>query len=142
MTSNASLSELQNDFLLELLSTLSVTKHLHLAKYHSFRNTLLPSVMDLLHETLERKLQKSVSICLIVDFWSKASIDYIALGAAMINDEFERDIVILSMMRMSQPHNSEYVKLCVEHMINQFQFDKSLVHCNLTNNITITIYIE
>lgn len=55
--------------------------------------------------------------------------DFIAVGAALMNDSFEREIVILNMMRMTTNHTAEHVKECVESMINGFDFDKRKINC-------------
>ena len=60
---------------------------------------------------------------------SLAASDFIAIGATVINENFSREIFIMSMMKMTKSHTAEYVKFCIESMINEFIFYKSNIHC-------------
>lgn len=125
ISSNSSLTILENEHLYAILD-----KELKLPKYQQFRHTLLPKVSASLKSALTIKLTNAVSISLIVDIWvNKMQSDFIAVGAALMNDSFEREIVILDMMRMTTNHTAEHVKECVENMINGFNFDKRKINC-------------
>ena len=130
ISSNTSLSELANPHLLALINHLAgPNKPIKLPLYNKFRHTLLPKVLEMMYKELESKLKSAASVILIVDMWSKNATDFIAIGGALMYHNFDREIVILNMQRMERAHTGEYVKKCVEDMINRFEFDKSKVHC-------------
>ena len=99
----------------------------------TFRTKLIPEAMNLLSKEIEKKLDKAESITLIVDMWTtRMMTDYIALGASIIFDNFQQELLIIGMMRMKQPHTAEYIKICVEEMVNKYKFNKSKIRCNYT----------
>jgi len=89
----------------------------------------MPEVLNHLYLLIENKLETAKTVCLVVDLWTNLiNSDYIALGAVITNNTFDRKMIIVNMMRMVGMHNSENVKLAIEAMINKFQFDKSKIH--------------
>jgi hypothetical protein len=82
--------------------------------------------MKLVYEQIEIKLQNAESICLIVDIWTnQVSADFIGLAVVLTNSFFEREILVINMMRMPGSHDAENIKYSIEKMINFFDFDKS-----------------
>ena len=68
-------------------------------------------------KTIDKKLIDAVFVCLIVDIWTIfLNSDFIGLGAVINNPNFEKDILVINMMRMTGSHNSENIKMCVETM--------------------------
>jgi len=99
------LTELENPYLLDLLEQSGP-----IPSYEQFLNTLLPNVMQLLFKMLENKLKNAAAITIIIDLWvNKAQTDFIAIGAAITNKSFEREIIVLNMMRMTERHTAEHV---------------------------------
>ena len=85
--------------------------------------------MDKLYEILEHKLKHAVSVCLIVDIWTNTvNADFIGLAAVFTDSQLEREVHIINMMRMPGPHCAENIKIAVEKMVNNFEFDKSKIH--------------
>jgi hypothetical protein len=135
ISSNTALTQLQNPHLLKILD-----KSIEAPSYHSFRNTFLSIVMNLMRAVQNEKLQNANAITLIVDMWtSKNNKDFIVLGSATMDDCFEREIMVLDMMRMTTNHTAEHVKECCETMVNKFDFDKSKINCNFYFKNLITL---
>ena len=54
-----------------------------------------------MRDEIERRLKLAQAICFITDLWcSKQNKDLIGLGAVITNSSFEREILIIDMMRM------------------------------------------
>jgi hypothetical protein len=64
------------------------------------------------------KLTEAVSICLV------DVIPFLGLAAMIINDKFEKEIIIIGLTEMSLPQNAENVKKAIESIINGFNFNK------------------
>ena len=74
-------------------------------------------------KTIDKKLIDAVFVCIIVDIWTNfLNSDFIGLNVEINNPYFEKDILIINMMRMPGSHNSENIKMCVE-TINKYTFD-------------------
>ncbi len=52
-------------------------------------------------------------------------LDFMGIAANIINDEFERETIVIGMTLMPGNHCSESIKLAIESIINQYSFDKS-----------------
>jgi hypothetical protein len=65
ISSNASLNELENDFLKIL-----VFNSLSLPSTRTFRNDVLPQIMDKLKAAIEEKLNEAAYITLVPDGWT------------------------------------------------------------------------
>jgi hypothetical protein len=69
--------------------------------YDDFRYNLVPSALRSLKTVIENKLNQAFSISLIVDIWvNKTQSDFIALGASIINENMDREILIINMRRL------------------------------------------
>lgn len=56
------------------------------------------------------------------------NVDFIALGASCIYDDFSREILITNMLPMPPGgHCAENIKIAIEQMVNKFKFDKKLI---------------
>ena len=96
--------------------------------YRSFRHTILPHIIDLLNDTIEKRLQAAEFIHLFTDLWSnRNNIDFISLAACIINKDFEREILVINMMAMSGRHTAENISSCVEKLVNKYSFDKKKI---------------
>lgn len=124
ISSNASLVTLLNPYLRELIKM-----KIPMPGFFTFRHTILPEVLNHLYMLIENKLETAVTVCFVVDLWTNLiNSDYIALGVVITNNSFDREMIIVNMMRMIGTHNSENVKLAIETLINRFRFDKSKIH--------------
>ncbi len=123
ISSNTSLCELANPFLKKLLGNA-----LKLPGVFSFRNTVLPSLMNSLYTLLGARLNEAESICLIVDIWTNnVNSDFIGLAAVITDPKLSRELHVIDMMRMPGPHSAEVIKFSIEHMVNKYDFDKSKI---------------
>ena len=96
--------------------------------YYSFRKKILPEIMEKFYDSVNKKLEEAYSICLITDIWTnKSNVDFIALGASITDAVFDKSIFIISMMPMQGSHNAENIKLCVETMVNKYDFNKEKI---------------
>jgi hypothetical protein len=137
VSSNVSLSELENDLFIDILDPA-----IRCPSYHVFRQNLLPSVMQKFHEAIQNKLNSGLSICLIVDMWTNRSNKaFLALSASILNREFEKELFVIGMENISfQQHNAECLKQIIELIINRFRFNKAKIHCKLTYSIKMIIF--
>ena len=124
MSQDIAIQALSDESLRFLLNKLNMK----LTSYRSFRHTILPHVMDLLYDTIEKRLQAAEFIHLSTDLWSnRNNIDFIALAACIINKDFEREILDINMMTMSGRHTAENISNCVEKLLNKYSFDKTKI---------------
>jgi hypothetical protein len=114
--------------------------------YRTFVNQLLPKVMDEVHKTILKKLNDASSLSLITDIWTNKQLkDFIAVAANIINEKFEKQLLVIGITRM--PGNIMrkmltqvkivrllciyriIINLCifkgVENIVNKYAFDKS-----------------
>jgi hypothetical protein len=84
--------------------------------------------MKTMNSIIEKKLQSSLYVCLIIDMWTnRSNSDFVALAASCINFSGERELLIIDMAPMNGPHSAENLKLVVEQMINRIDFNKSKI---------------
>lgn len=121
ITSNNSMIELENKHLQHICN-----KVLKLPTIHSFKHNILPKVMALLHQIIEKKLQKAVFISTTTDIWTnKQMYDFIAVSANTISQDAAIASIVIGMIPMPGRHDAEHIKIAVEEIINRFEFDKS-----------------
>jgi hypothetical protein len=124
ISSNAALAELKNKAFRKICQKAQI----EVPNYKTFKQNVLPGAMKLLHEAIQEKLVESESICLITDIWTnKQMLDFIAVSANIIFKTFEKETIVIGMMKMPGPHNAENIKICVEQIVNEYDFDKSKV---------------
>jgi hypothetical protein len=56
---------------------------------------------------------------------------FIGLGAVLINNLMEKELVILGLKRITGGHSAENVKAKIEEIVNQYRFDKKNIQVNL-----------
>lgn len=106
----------------------------------TFRTNLVPQAMKMLTQAIEKKLAQAEAITLIVDMWTtRMMTDFIALGASLMYDDFQLEIIIIGMMRMKQKHTAEYIKECIEEMVNIYNFNKAKIKCKFLIDLFIKI---
>jgi len=122
LTSNTSLEQIENPYLLKLLDPV-----LKLNSPDHFREEILKST-SILHNLIENKLCNASSITLITDIWTdKQNREYIAAKCVFPN--YKKELLIIALERMSFGHNAYNIKKKVEQMINNYtEFDKSKIH--------------
>lgn len=121
ITSNNSMIELENNYLQHICN-----KVLKLPTVHSFQNNILPKVMSLLHQIIEKKLQKAVFVSTTTDIWTnKQMFDFIAVSANTVSQDAAISSIVIGMIPMPGRHDADNIKIAVEEIINRFDFDKS-----------------
>lgn len=84
--------------------------------------------MEQYFKIVENKLKNAKSLCLITDLWvTTDQRDFMALGVGLINNCFEREVLVINMMRVESDHSAETLKKSIEEMVNVYQFDKSKI---------------
>ena len=74
-------------------------------------------------------LNKAVSICLISDIrTSKQMLDFMGVAAAIVNEFGDREIIVIGMQLMQGIHNAENIKVAIESIVNEYDFDKGIIH--------------
>ena len=126
LSSNIAMKALENKYLREALS-------FKLSRY-SFKEVILPEMIVFLKEKISRKLMQAEFICLITDIWTNVSmVDYLALGASIINSAFIKEILIIGMIKMPGVHNAENIKIAIESIINRLDFNKAKISSVVTD---------
>jgi hypothetical protein len=127
ISSNNSLVELKNKYFQKLMKQAKITS----PDYRTFVNNFLPKVMQQSHEAFLTKLEKSISISLITDIWTNKQLkDFIAVAANIIDEKFNKELLVIGFTRMSGRHCAENVKQGVESIVNKYSFDKSKISSN------------
>ena len=91
-------------------------------------------MMVFMKTVITNKLVDAKFITLITDIWTNASmIDYLALGASIINTSFIKEILIIGMVKMSGSHNAENIKKAIEIIINKLNFNKAKISAVVTD---------
>jgi len=82
--------------------------------------------MTKLKEAIESKLKASDSIILITDGWTGqfSNIEYFALCAQTITNSWETELLVIGMVELLDGHSAEEIKIAIEKMINEYDFDK------------------
>ena len=120
VTSISSLIELKNEYLRALIAP-----KIQITGVKTFTNKILPKVLDMLYEEIDKILSNALTITLITDIWTnKQNTDFIGLAAVVSNQLGEKSILVIGMMAMVGSHSAENIKKCIEEMINQYKFDK------------------
>jgi hypothetical protein len=60
-------------------------------------------------------------------------IDYLALGASIINTSFIKEILMIGMVKMPGSHNAENIKKAIEIIINKLNFNKAKISAVVTD---------
>ena len=53
--------------------------------------------------------------------------DFIALAALIVDQDWNKEFLILDMKEMEGKHNAENVQNAIEKIVNKFDFDKSKI---------------
>ncbi|CAF1068143.1 unnamed protein product, partial [Brachionus calyciflorus] len=94
----------------------------------SFSEKILPEVFNMVNKKIDNKLNKALSICLICDIWTnKQMMDFLGIACNLTNENFEKEVIIVGMIKMHGKHNAENINIAIEDLINRFSFDKSLI---------------
>ena len=126
LTSNVAMQALENKYLRESLQ-------FKLSRY-SFKKVILPNILIFLYQEISNKLINSRFITLITDIWTnKSMVDYLALGASIVNLDFEKELIVIGMIKMPGSHNAENIKSAIETIINEIKFNKAKISAVVTD---------
>jgi hypothetical protein len=138
MASNSALTQLKEKSFLKICEKAGI----EVPNVKTFKRRILPNAMKMLKKKIEAKLESSARICLLTDIWTnKQMLDFIAVSANLIFENFDKETVVIGMMKMPGPHNAENIKFCVEKIVNKYKFEKSKVDGMKTfaNNFLINL---
>ena len=135
-SSNIALAQLKNPHFIALLSPV-----LEVPSYKTVRNRILPEVYQELLNLIGRKLVAAKRISLIADIWTNVQMsDYMGLAASLTYSLTQRETIVIGFKRMlngdTAGHTGENIKLTIESIINEFDFNKDKICCKL-NKICI-----
>ena len=54
-------------------------------------------------------------------------IDFLGIACNLTNNYFEKEVIVVGMIKMHGKHNAENIKIAIEDLINRFSSDKSLI---------------
>ena len=95
----------------------------------TFRTTILPKVLELLQDFIKKRLQRAQAIWLLSDIWTNISKnDYLAIGAAITDENFERELVVLDIIRCEQPKTTTHVQELIEQTIQRYEIPDNVLH--------------
>ena len=63
--------------------------------YYYFRHDFLPTVMEKLHDSIEKLLNDAVYVTIIPDIWENNLTHYLGLDSTLVNDFYRKQIVVL-----------------------------------------------
>jgi hypothetical protein len=124
VTSDEALKSVCNSFLRKVVKpeagVISATR---------MRNDILPFVMDKLISEMNKKLNRGVSVSLICDIWSnKMNTAFLGVAASVLYADFSRESIILGIRQVLGSHTVENVKITLENLVNEFEFNKDTIN--------------
>ncbi|RNA09933.1 zinc finger BED domain-containing 1-like [Brachionus plicatilis] len=118
LTSSTAMKELDNPYLRKMLN-------FEIPSQQTFKSNILPQLLQNINKSLEEMLNEAKSICLITDLWSNRSNElYLALAVSMVKNDHSKKIRIIGMTPTNGSSNAESIKVCIQRIINAFNFDK------------------
>lgn len=78
---------------------------------------------------LDFMCQEAISIALMPDGWKQPSLtlEFLGLGAFIINKSFEKRLLVLGLTDISRGHTAEKTREAIENIVNRYNFDKSKI---------------
>ncbi|CAF1137446.1 unnamed protein product [Brachionus calyciflorus] len=112
--SNSSLNQFDSIYFKDLFSS----QKIDIPCSKTFCEKTLPAVYESVNNEIEKKLKRAASICLVSDIWTnKPILDFLGLAANIVYDNFEKEILVIGMVRMSGRHNAENIKQAIESIV-------------------------
>jgi nitrogen regulatory protein PII-like uncharacterized protein len=94
----------------------------------TFTDVLVPKVVNELSLVIGDKLFESEYISLISDIWTNFQMrDFMGAAASLIDDSFNRQILMIGVIIMPGNHCAEHIKKALETIVNEYDFDKSRI---------------
>ena len=90
---------------------------------------MITSIVDALKNELSNMCQNACSISIIPDGWThpNVKIEFLAIAVLLINESFEKQLLVIGMEVLNDGHSAESTKLTIEDIINEYSFDKSKI---------------
>ena len=124
IASNSALTQLNEKSFIKICEKAGIK----IVNRKAFTKRILQDAMSKLKKKIEVKLNSAYRVFLITDIWTnKQMLDFIAVSANIIYENFDKETLVIGMMKMPGPHNAENIKICVEDIINEYNFDKTKV---------------
>ena len=137
LSSNAALNELQNEHLIKVFNE----ANLDMPSMNSFTEVILPNVLRQVKGLIEEKLRLACVIILITDIWSSSQMaDFLALSVMICYDNFEKECYTIGLKRMPGSHNAENVKITIELIINEYDFDKTKIKGSFNKDLNFLYF--
>ena len=132
-SSNIALLQLKNPHFIALLLPV-----LEIPSYKTVRTRMLPEVYHELLSHIGRKLEAAKHISLIADILTNIQMsDYMGLAASLTYNLKQRETIVIGFKRMvngdTSGHTAENIKLTIESIINEFDFNKEKICCKLSS---------
>lgn len=85
--------------------------------------------MDALKLELGNMCQNACSISIIPDGWTHPNVklEFLAIAALLINESFEKQLLVIGMEVLNDGHSAESTKKIIEDIINEYKFEKSKI---------------
>lgn len=95
------------------------------------RDKVFPAVLHSLYFEIDQLCISAASIAIIPDGWTAPfkSVEYIGLAGLLIDEQFQKKLVIFGLEDVNDGHPAEVVKEKLETIINKLQFDKTKIRC-------------
>lgn len=94
----------------------------------TFSTVLLEKVYLKIRSEIQKLFDDAISVCIISDIWTnKQSYDFMGIAASIVNSVYEKEVVVIGMELMKGSHCAENIKLAIESVINDYNFDKSII---------------
>ena len=122
--SDTALNQLKNPLFTKILDP-----SIKLYSIKTFRYKLLPAIFEKLNKEIERKLKNATYVTLLTDAWTGqlSNVEFLALGAQIIDNLFNQEILIIGMVEIVGGHCAENIQAAIEKIINQYNFDKNKI---------------
>ena len=121
--SNTTLAQLKSKFLKNIIKS-----EVEVFSVYTFRNTILPAIMDNMHNEIESKLKNTASITLIADGWTGqfSNMEYLAIAARTTNNSFDSELFVIGMVPMPTGHDADEIKKAIDLILSKYKikFDK------------------
>ena len=124
VSSFQSLSLLKNEYFRKLIS-----QSVDIRSEFYFRYDFLHTVIQQLHNEIEKSLDKALIVTLTPDIWEKHFEHRLGLGALLVFDSFERQLLIIG-VEIREESNAEAIKATTESIVNEYKFDKNKIKGN------------
>ena len=128
ISSNTALQELRNPYMINVLKSGGID----IPDQKTFKSTILNDTVKKVKEVINDKLNKCSNAILIADIWSNPQMtDFIGIAAVITNENLEKECFVIGLDRMPGPHTAGNIKIAVEKVVNEYDWDNTKILGNL-----------